>query len=271
MRIDLHTHTTASDGTLTNSELVSVLWEHDIECFAVTDHDTIENSVRMGAVAARAALDFVLGAEISSTLEGHEYHLLSYGFDPEHDGITRLLENHQTIRHEGDLESVAYLAEQHDVVDCDEYRQYEYEGSRGGWKSLNYLIDKALVADRTEYFALFEDRPRRFDFSHPEDVIRTVASAGGLCILAHPSAYVGGDLLPESTMEQFIAFGVSGFECYTPYRRDAEGQKYYVDFCKRHGVRVSAGSDYHGAFTPERKLADPPITTDMIDMDDLIP
>ena len=100
-------------------------------------------------------------------------------------------------------------------------------------------------------------------------MIGTVKAAGGICILAHPSAYVDGDLLPESTMEQFIEFGISGFECYTPYRRDAEGQAYYVDFCKRHGVRVSAGSDFHGAFTPDRKLADPPITTDMLNMDDL--
>ena len=271
MRIDLHMHTNASDGTLTNSELVSILWEHDIECFSVTDHDTIENSVRMSAVAARAALDFILGAEISSTYDGREYHILSYGFDPENAGITQLLDKHLRVRVDGDIENIAYLAERHDVIDSSEYVDYEYDPSRGGWNSFNYLVDKGLISDTPGYFSLFDERPRHFVFSSPEEVIQTVTAAGGLCILAHPSAYVDGDLLPESTMEQFIGFGISGFECYTPYRRDAEGQAYYVDFCQRHGVRVSAGSDYHGDFTPDRKLADPPITTDMIDMDDLIP
>lgn len=271
MRVDLHTHTSASDGTLTNSELVSILWEHDIEFFSVTDHDTIENSVRMEAVAKRAALDFVLGAEISSTFEGKEYHILSYGFDPEHEGISSLLDKHLAVRVDGDIENIAYLAERHDVVDPEEYATYDYDRSRGGWKSYSYLIDKQLISDIPGYFALFEERPRRFVFSSPDEVAQTVKDAGGLCILAHPSAYVDGDLLPESTMEQFIEFGVEGFECYTPYRRDDEGRAYYVDFCKRKGVRVSAGSDYHGAFTPDRKLADPPITDDMTDVSDLIP
>jgi 3',5'-nucleoside bisphosphate phosphatase len=271
LRIDLHMHTNASDGTLTNSELVSILWEHDIECFSVTDHDTIENSVRMPAIAARAALDFVLGAEISSTFEGREYHILSYRFDPENADILSLLEKHRKVRVDGDIENIAYLADRYDQIGPAEYTDYEYDRSRGGWDSLNYVLDKGIASTVDAYFDLFEERPRHFVFSSPEEVIQTVTAAGGLCILAHPSAYVDGDLLPEKTMKQFIEFGVSGFECHTPYRRDVEGQAYYVNFCRQNGVRVSAGSDYHGAFTPDRKLADPPITTDMIDMDDLIP
>ena len=271
MRVDIHMHTSASDGTLTNSELVSILCEHDIEFFSVTDHDTIENSVLMPAVAARAALDFVIGVEISSTFEAKEYHILSYAFDPEHEGLTKLLEKHQATRVNGDIQNIAYLAERYDQVDEAEYADYEYDRSRGGWESYNYLVDKGIVTDTTGYFDLFEERPRHFVFNSPDEVVQTVTNAGGLCILAHPSAYVNGDLLPESTMEQFIEFGVSGFECHTPYRRDAEGQAYYVDFCKRHNVRVSAGSDYHGAFTPERPLADPPLTLDMLDISDLIP
>ena len=269
MRIDLHMHTTASDGTLTNSELVSLLGDHDIERFSVTDHDTIESSLRMGAIAARAGLDFVLGAEFSSTFEGKEYHILSYRFDPDHPAIQELLANHQDIRVNGDLEGVEYLASRHDEIDATEYASYDYDRSRGGWKSYNYVLDKGAASDIPGYLALFAERPRQFVFSHPSEVTGAVNAAGGLCILAHPSAYVYGDLLPESTMEQFIEFGVSGFECYTPYRRDAEGQQYYANFCRQHGVRVSAGSDLHGAFTPDRKLADPPITTEMIDMDDI--
>ncbi len=269
MRIDLHTHTTASDGTLTNSELVAVLRAHDIECFSVTDHDTIENSIQMPAIAAQDGLRFVIGVEISATYEDCEYHILSYGFDPDAADLIRLLARHQNTRIDGDTQNTAYLAERHSGIDTVEYAKYDYDHSRGGWKSYNYLIDKGIITDIPGYFALFEDHPRHFVFTHPEEVIGTVKAAGGICILAHPSAYVDGDLLPESTMEQFIEFGISGFECYTPYRRDAEGQAYYVDFCKRHGVRVSAGSDFHGAFTPDRKLADPPITTDMLNMDDL--
>jgi predicted metal-dependent phosphoesterase TrpH len=266
----MHMHTSASDGTLTNSELVSILWEHDIEFFSVTDHDTIASSIRMPAIAARAALDFILGVEISSTFEGKEYHILSYGFDTENEAFAQLLDKHLAVRVDGDTENAAYLAEHHEQVDLAEYSEYDYDRSRGGWKLYNYTLDKGMIEDIPGFFDLFIERPRHFVFSSPEEVIQTVKDAGGLCILAHPSAYVDGDLLPESTMEKFIDFGVSGFECYTPYRRDEEGQAYYVDFCKRHNVRVSGGSDYHGTFT-DRPIGDPPLTTDMLDISDLIP
>lgn len=266
----MHMHTSASDGTLTNSELVSILIEHDIEFFSVTDHDTIASSIRMPAIAARAALDFIIGVEISSTFEGREYHILSYGFDTENEAFTQLLDKHMAIRVEGDIQNIAYLATQHEVIDEAEYADYDYDPSRGGWKSYNYTMDKGLITDRPSYFALFDERPRHFVFSSPEEVIETVKNAGGLCILAHPSAYVDGDLLPEDTMKKFVDFGVAGLECYTPYRKDAEGQAYYVDFCKRNDIRVSGGSDYHGTFT-DRPLADPPLTTEMLDIGDLIP
>jgi predicted metal-dependent phosphoesterase TrpH len=270
LRVDTHMHTSASDGTLTNSELVSILIEHDIDFFSVTDHDTIASSIRMPAIAARAALDFVIGVEISSTFEGREYHILSYGFDTENETFARLLDKHMAVRVEGDIQNIAYLATQHDVINESDYATYEYDRSRGGWNSYNYAIDKGLITDLPGYFALFNERPRHFVFSPPEEVIETVKEAGGLCILAHPSAYVDGDLLPEATMKKFVDFGVAGLECYTPYRTDAEGQAYYVDFCKRHNVRVSGGSDYHGTFT-DRPIGDPPLTTEMLDMSDLIP
>jgi hypothetical protein len=197
----MHMHTNASDGTLTNSELVSILWKHDIEFFSVTDHDTIANSIRMPAIAARAALDFVIGVEISSTFEGREYHILSYAFDVENEGLNQLLEKHLAVRVEGDKENAAFLAEHHEQVDVAEYADYDYDRTRGGWKLYNYVLDKGLITDIPGFFDLFVDRPRHFVFSSPKEVIQTVKNAGGLCILAHPSAYVDGDLLPEPTME----------------------------------------------------------------------
>ena len=72
-------------------------------------------------------------------------------------------------------------------------------------------------------------------------------------------------------MNRSIKFGVSIFECYTPHSRDEESRTYYVDFCRFHDVRVSAVLEFHDAFTPDHILADPPITLDLTDMEDLLP
>lgn len=265
--IDLHLHTRASDGTWSNEELLKKLDEKGINTFAITDHDTIENALKMRRNVP-SHMTHIFGAEISSTYKEKEYHILAYGFNPLNSEIKKLLEFNQKQRSDYNQRLITRIYDDGYLNSYDDFIHYSFRPEKGGFKSLNYLIDKGVVSDIKGFFKLVSQFEEKQIFLPPHEVIEAIKSAGGYAFLAHPSAYFKGALLDESILDYFKDIGISGVECYSPYLKDIKESEYYINYCNKHNLMISAGSDCHGDFL-NRQLGDPLVSMKDVQLDKL--
>jgi len=245
MRVDLHIHTTAADGRWPPERVISEAQLRGLTLIAVADHDTVGSVRRCAELASDAGIRVLRGVEVSSALNGCLFHILGYGFDLDHPGLAKLLrENTEKLDRADDSVIEGLVARGFDI-DLAEYAAYEYDRSRGGWKALNFLIDRGLCADVRDY--LERVRPDRAvpPFPHPREVIGTIRQAGGAAIAAHSQAAMEGARVSEELFERFLEWGVAGLECYHP-NHDEAATALCLEWCERKGLLITGGSDCHG-------------------------
>lgn len=150
-----------------------------------------------------------------------------------------------------------------------DYFSYKYDRKRGGWESLNYLLDKGIIKDMEEYFNIVNSSHEELCFRSPNEVIEIIKNAGGHPFLAHPSAYVKGDNLSIKTLNEWKDSGICGIECYSPYLKSMEDADYYINFCNENNLMISVGSDCHGEFN-DRILGIPKVDINKLRLDFII-
>jgi len=220
MRADLHIHTTASDGCWTPEQVLVEVQDRGIGLFAVTDHDSAAN-VRLSEMLAReAGLAFLRGVEINTLLkvdrEEHLFHVLAYGFDLDHPTLAALLrENRVKLDQTNDDVFHCLVAAGHEI-DVDDYAAYTYERSRGGWKVLNFLIDRGFCTGVDDYFHnVLADLPVEWpSYPHPAQAIAVIRESGGVPVLAHPGASMRRVGITEETLNLFLDFGIAGLTIF---------------------------------------------------------
>ena len=260
MRVDLHLHTTASDGSWSAEQLVKEVKAAGIGLFSITDHDSIASIAAAGELAAREGLAFIPGVEICATLKGQIFHILGYGIDINAPEINRILNHNTHLMEEVDHTSIKKLIADGLDIDFADYCAYRHDPARGGWKSLSFLIDRGFCKDVADYFKNLFTAERGISFPEfppPAVVIKAVKLSGGIPILAHPGSDFHGPTL-EETLDFFVREAIEGVECYHPGHDEATTRR-AVDWCNRHGLLITGGSDCHGDFVPHRKLGTPPI------------
>jgi predicted metal-dependent phosphoesterase TrpH len=228
----------------------------------VADHDTTANVFPVERLIRGRGPGFIRAVEVSATLEGHLYHLLGYGIDPQDRALTALLEeNWRKLTSVDDQSIEKLIAAGHDIS-WDDYASYENDPTRGGWRALNYLIDRGVCRDVNDFFGrLFVGEMALCYpmFADPARVVQVIVQAGGLTICAHPGHRSDKDEM--GALDKLVDCGIRGLECYSPYHDDA-ATRTYVDFCRRRGLLITAGSDCHGGFVgrslgmPEAYLSD---------------
>lgn len=271
MKVDLHIHTTASDGSWTPVELLQQVQQTGIGLFAVTDHDSIGSVKETARLAEMAGIGFIAGVEICSTLSGQCFHILGYGIDPDSPVLTKLLHTNTELMEQADEDSVKKLAAQGEPISYEDYLAYCHNPARGGWKSLSYFTDKGLCANVGEFFSRLFTAKRGIvfpGFSPPREVIAAIHAAGGKAVLAHPGSDFHGTML-EETLDAFAAEAIDGIECYHP-SQDVETSRRAFQWCERRGLLVTGGSDCHGAFVPERRLGVPEIQFSQLRLENLV-
>ncbi|MEA3340800.1 MAG: PHP domain-containing protein [Chloroflexota bacterium] len=249
MRADLHIHTIASDGCWPPEQVVAEVKSRSIDLFAVTDHDTIASVPAAEALAREAGLAFLRGVEVSASLDSHLFHILAYGFDPESPVLTALLRENRAKMEEFNGDIIHALIGASYPIDADAYAAYEYDPTRGGWKGLNFLIDARLCTGVRDFFdnlmaGLSLEMPT---FPHPAKVVSAVREAGGAPILAHPGMSLRHVGVTDETLRPLLESGISGLECYSQYH-DQSTIRSCLDWCTRHDLLVTGGSDCHGGF-----------------------
>jgi predicted metal-dependent phosphoesterase TrpH len=262
VRVDLHLHTTASDGRWTPERLIAEVQRADIGLFAVTDHDSLGSLTETAERVRGSGLRLLLGIELSARLDGQLYHLLAYGFDSTEPELTAFVAANGARLASASDDAVQMLAEAGNPISLDDYAAYTWERGRGGWKSLNFLIDQGICQDVRAYFdkvfvgELAHPQP---EFPSPEEVIAVARRAGGVVILAHPGAFFYNGL-DEHHLDQLVEMGIEGVECYSFHHDDATTRR-LLDDCRRRNLLITGGSDCHGGFVG-RPLGMPPIQVD---------
>jgi predicted metal-dependent phosphoesterase TrpH len=268
IKMDLHIHTTASDGTWGPKNLVKNLLITGIEFFTVTDHDTTENLAEVAALAREHGLKFINGVEVNTTYNSRNYHLLGLGIEPENQELQALLKRNRELMEEKDDECIKYLEMRFPGVSFAEFTKYFNNPERGGWKALNYLIDKKLCSNHKDFFGLFDKWGNPFEkliFASPGEALKTIHLAGGVSIFAHPGA-VFYDRDYKALISFMIGEGIKGIECYHP-ENSPEITRYCLEICKSNNLLVTGGSDCHGEFVAGRCLGRPEIHFSQVKLD----
>lgn len=250
--------------------LLDEINQKDISIFSITDHDSIESVKLMETKELKSGQIFIPGVEISSTLDKKEYHINAYKFKTEDEELTALLKYNKNVREKFNKQIIEFFEENHGTKLLYEYNKYRNQKSRGGWKSLNFLIDKKLVNDLEDFFNKISNMKEEMTFLNPEKVIDIIHQAGGFAFLAHPASYYNGELLDKSFLKDWLAMGIDGIEAYSPYLNKMKDAQYYIEFCKENDLMYSSGSDCHGDFIEERKIGKPVVYLDDLNIDKLI-
>jgi len=250
MFADLHIHSWFSDGTLSLEEIIENAKSHNITLLSICDHNLIDAYDEIANLSGIGDMKIIPGVEITSVLEGMEYHILAYGFDLQNNALNDLLQYNRCIYIDMGINLIKNIAADYPRVSLEEYKKYKRNRKNGGWDSIDYLINKGLVTDWTSYieFARKYTSPPKNDFLPPKEVINIVHDAGGYAVLAHLCHHVKPDSQDyEKKAIEFFDMGIDGFECHYP-SMPSDLTEYLVKFCGEHNLIISAGSDEHGGF-----------------------
>lgn len=257
--VDLHMHTQASDGTWAPADVIENVKKANIETFAVTDHDAIDNVEETQMKAEAAGVRCITGVELSTTYKQMEFHVLAYNFQLDHPSIVDRINKNKKQRQDYHHIVIKRLKEDFKNISIEEFCEYQYDLKRGGWPSLNYLLDKGVVHSMQGYFNLMKDYKLQLEFDEPDKVIDDIQASGGTAVLAHPAAYVAQNLMTLKALKEWQSFGIQGLECYSPYYKNPSDSQFYINFCNENNLYISGGSDCHGDLLPQRKLRIPSI------------
>ncbi|WP_073947244.1 PHP domain-containing protein [Streptomyces kebangsaanensis] len=250
MRIDLHTHSTASDGTDTPAELVLGAAAAGLDVVALTDHDTTRGHAE--AIAALpGGLTLVTGAELSCRADGVSMHMLAYLFDPEEPA---LLAERELVRDDRVPRARAMIAKLNALgvpVTWDQVARIAGDGSVGRPHVASALVELGVVPTVSDAFTgdWLADGGRAWVEKHetdPFEAIRLVKGAGGVCVLAHPAAAKRGRTVPESMIAELAAAGLDGLEV-DHMDHDSGTRARLRGLAGELGLLVTGSSDYHGS------------------------
>jgi len=251
--IDLHTHTTASDGALPPEELVALAALCGIAVLGITDHDTTDGLVPARAAAAREGLTLIPGVEISTHHPAGELHILGYGISSDDQELEALLARSRGSRVERAQRMLGLLASLGMPIGWDRVRALAGEGAVGRPHIAAALQEAGHVRSVQEAFERYlgNGRPAYVPREKigPCEAIAAIHRAGGVTVLAHPAEHL--PVTPE-----LVECGLDGLEAYyTGYSPDVTAS--IVAMARAHGLICTGGSDFHGAtVVPENVLGD---------------
>lgn len=243
-RADLHSHTTASDGSLAPADHVRWAAEQGLACLGVTDHDTIAAWPEAQATGAEVGIEIVPGCELSTEVAKTEVHILAYYFDPAEPVMVEMLARMRGGRLARAIESVALLHKLgHKAVSLE--RILEVGGESVGRPHIAMaMIEAKVVRSIEEAFHRFLGRGQPAYVPRPrltpDEAIDTVKQAGGVPVIAHP-----GLIRDDNWVRKFIAAGAMGIEAYHTDHSDRQRQ-FYARWAYDAGLICTGGTDTHG-------------------------
>lgn len=256
--IDLHIHSTASDGTLNPAEILARAAALNLAAIAITDHDAVSGCVAALNCERPKDLYLLSGIEISAAppagygIPG-SMHILGYGIDPQHKALNETLTHLKNARDDRNPRIVRALKTQGIDISMAEVAA-KVGGSMAGRPHIaQVLVEKGVVASIQEAFdlylgkgkAAYQDKER----ISSEQAIKLIKTAGGIAVLAHPGLVEVDGQERQRLIAELCEMGMGGLEVYYPQHSPEEIAAFEA-LAKAHDLRVSGGTDFHGANTP---------------------
>ena len=248
--IDLHTHTTASDGTDSPFALVKKALATGVTILGITDHDSTAGWAE-ATTAIQPQIQLVLGAEVSClTTDGISVHMLGLLFDGADEPIQQMLSDSRDTRLPRMRKMVALLqADGFDISLEDVYQAAPDQATIGRPHLADALVAKKIVATRDEAFADLLHNESKYYVTHaaptPADAIATIKKAGGVAVIAHPFASRRGQILTADTFQDLVIAGLDGIEVHHRDQNAAE-QQVLTEIARELHLVTTGASDYHG-------------------------
>ncbi len=260
--IDLHCHSTASDGTRTPAEIVREAVRLDLKALSITDHDTLDGLDEAREEAKRLGLEFIAGVELSLGRQADRLHLLGYLFDADNARFREAVDRLKHRRHRRNRHMLERLRALGVVIDED--RIEKVTGKQG----VAAGIGRPHIARTLQAEGVVESVPEAFErfigegapayvpkeLMSPAEGIRIIHDAGGVAVLAHPR-FCGAEGPAElaELVSRLAALGLDGLECHYSDHSDGETAQ-YLGLARRFGLCVTGGSDFHGEVKPDIRL-----------------
>lgn len=251
-KIDLHMHSTVSDGTDTPAELLERVRQTGLVLFALTDHDAIKGYKMICDVRTEDDPKVLSGVEFSCRDEQGKYHILGYNYDPDSAGIRNVVELGHQYRMKKLRQRLDFIRDKFGFSFPAEEEQKLYALDNPGKPHIaNLMVKYGYASSKEDAFnAYLNQASFKNEYVRPEEAIQGILASGGIPVLAHPAYGSGDELIVESKMDErlkrLIGYGLQGLEAfYSGFSLKLRLEALF--FAKKYDLYVTAGSDYHGS------------------------
>ncbi len=242
-KIDLHIHTSISDGSLSPQQLVEKATKENLKVISITDHDTIEGYDRIDL--EQNNIDIISGIEISTRYNDCSIHILGYDFDINNEKMINALEKIKILRYKEICQVIRLLSihVSEEITIKDVIKKMKtlsidsvanYLAIMGFATSNHEAKERYLIKGKCAYV--------QKKCMGPREAIDLIHVAGGIAILAHPDRIHMNNIDKEECIKCLIDRGIDGIEVYNSYTKDVNN---YLEICKEKKLLISGGSDYH--------------------------
>lgn len=255
--IDLHTHSTFSDGTLTPTELITLAKKQNLSAIALTDHDTIDGLAEAFKTGEKLHMNVIAGIELAALYDKYEkteIHIVGLGIDFQSFELKKQLKIIQNARTERNMQILQKLTNFGFSMTYEELKQTAGGEiiTRAHYAKL--MLEKGYIKERTEAFQKYisPGLPCYVErkFLTPKLCIETILKAGGKAVLAHPTLYYMNANQIEQLCKELITYGLNGIETmYSSY--SFEQQMQIKKIADKLNLKYSGGSDFHGQNKPD--------------------
>ena len=253
-RIDLHLHTTHSDGSLSPTDVLRLAHKAGVTALAITDHDIVTGMPEAIAAGAELGIEIIPGVEISSRVGNSELHILGYFLQWQDPELNQRLATLRESRHSRNPQIIERLRALGLDVTYEEVRTLAGTDAVGRPHIARLLMDKHYVTSAKDAFDryLADGRPAYVarELPSPADAIAWIRAAGGVAVLAHPTwAKVSGESL-NALLIALKAEGLGGIDVHYSSHTKRQTREYH-DLAKRLDLLITGGSDFHGITKPD--------------------
>lgn len=253
-KVDLHIHTTASDGSDSPQQLVEAAKKAGLATFSITDHDSMEGAKEV-LYNPPSGIRYIPGIELSAEVHGNLCHIVGYGYRPESKELQRAIGEVREKRLWKTNRRMEILKEKYGIAFTNEEQEFIHRQSSPGRPHLGeVLVARGLVSSVSEAFDKYLDGPPFHLLPGSARIpgkmaVESIQMAGGIAGWAHPLGGEGERHLTatefENRLHLLLAAGVQALECYYS-KYTLEEVSFLVEQAEKHGLLISGGSDYHG-------------------------
>ena len=258
MSLDLHIHSTFSDGTMSPEELVALACKKGLKAISLTDHDTLAGFELAAKAATGLAIEILPGLEISVIHAGLSMHVLGYCMETTDPPLNEALCRLQAGRDARNAAILERLSERGIDVSQVDLKQVSHSGQTGRPHIARVMMEKGAVWSMQEAFEKYLGRGASAYVGRTvlsaEEAIGLIRGAGGIAVLAHPMQIDQTLETLPALLQELAPLGLEGLEVYYP-THSAKARRKLMEMAKKFGLLLTGGSDFHGDIRPGTTLA----------------